>query len=421
MGDGGGSGAGPSRRPGSPGGRSRTPWPPPLAWLLLLVVAAATATWAQDRKLLPPVGLKTLAGTLAPHPGCLGQCHVAHVPARRNAHKNGAEGLDPVCLACHQGPKVAADLGAAKLPAATGALSIHILDPNKRKQVHYSRQIKNGKATLTLRYDCSGCHDVHGREPGPMLAPQAFDPQGQPLAGKPVYAADVCFGCHAGLGAAPIGGRVVDIGKLFGRGGGSAHAVGHAAADRPDLPSLRSGRNRAKLDCVSCHGNSNPAGVPGPHVSQFPRLLKADYASETEAFGSALRAGELCYLCHDRSSIEADQSFSLHMEHITGFTRGASGGAPRTSVTTPAKLGAASLKGTRPAASLGLQAGYGQPTPCATCHDPHGSPTNPYLLAFDPGVVTPSAVGGIAYRSLGLGHGTCTLTCHGHSHAQAQY
>ena len=445
MRGGGCRGAGSSRRSGSPGDGSGGKRPPSLAWILLLILAAATVAWTQERKqerkIEVPVGLQTKAGTLAPHPTCLGQCHIAHVVPQRlplkaktsaldttqAAPQKGAPGakvnvLDTICLACHQGPKVTADQGADKLPSSSGAISIHILDPSARRPVKFTRFVKNGKASVTLNYDCSGCHDVHGREPGPMLAPNAFDNQGQLLGSKPVYAAEVCFGCHAGLNAAPIQGRVVDIGKLFGRGIGSSHAIGQSATNRPDLLSLRFGRSKDRLDCVSCHGKSNPAGTPGPHASQYPRLLKADYASETEAFGSVQRAGELCYQCHDRTSIESDQSFPLHIEHISGFTRGASGSAPKTSLGPSPKLPTViTQRGARPGGGAGLVAGYGQPTPCATCHDPHGSLNNPSLIAFDPGVVTPSSVGGIAFQRLGLGHGSCTLTCHGYSHAQAQY
>jgi hypothetical protein len=66
-------------------------------------------------------------------------------------------------------------------------------------------------------------------------------------------------------------------------------------------------------------------------------------------------------------------------------------------------------------------AGFGEPTPCATCHDPHGSLNNPSLIRFDPAVVTRSSVGGVDFYRSGLGHGTCTLTCHGYDHVQAKY
>lgn len=278
----------------------------------------------------------------------------------------------------------------------------------------YQRVVGRGSARTVLRMSCTGCHDPHARGPLKLRA-QAFDSRGQLLLGaRAANAAQVCFGCHAGPEAARFPDAEADVGRRFSPGVGSSHSIGKSAADRPDLPSLRGGLFRDRLDCTSCHADPDSTGLRGPHTSRFPALLKAAYGKEGD---SALRGGrpnDLCYTCHDQASIEGNRSFPFHREHITGFTGGL---RPLPTVPMPFRTPQQVRTG-RPGLPF---AGVGEPTPCATCHDPHGSTTFPALIAFDPRVVTRSSVGGVDFYRSGLGHGTCTLSCHGYDHVQTQY
>lgn len=258
-----------------------------------------------------------------------------------------------------------------------------------------------------------------------MLSRNAFDTRGQLLGIKPVSIAQRCFGCHAGPEAAPLHFLDSDVGGVFGKGSLSSHGIGRTSADRPDLPSLQGMTFQGKLDCTSCHDNPDPAGPRGPHASPYPFLLKATYGREGDAASAGDRSNELCFTCHDRHSIESNRSFPLHREHLYGFTGSTPiGGRHRPSTLEVGNILPLGLRMGRTVDVRGatsLFAGFGEPTPCATCHDPHGSAKNPMLIRFDPSVVTRSSMGGMDFYRNGLGHGTCTLTCHGYDHVQTRY
>jgi hypothetical protein len=99
-------------------------------------------------------------------------------------------------------------------------------------------------------------------------------------------------------------------------------------------------------------------------------------------------AYQLCYRCHDRTSILNDESFPLHRLHVQQNN-----------------------------------------TPCSVCHDPHGisstqgnSTNNAHLMNFDTTIVLPNPVNGkLEYRMLGPRAGQCSLSCHGVTHTDLSY
>jgi hypothetical protein len=147
------------------------------------------------------------------------------------------------------------------------------------------------------------------------------------------------------------------------------------------------------MKCTNCHNSDdaeNPFAVQGPHGSIYEPLLIANY--DTDDFQTeSPQAYALCYRCHSRASILADQSFPLHSQHVV---RGRS--------------------------------------PCSACHDAHGisrlqsggQSDHTNLINFDISIVQP-ATGGlgprIVYEDLGPRRGSCTLTCHGVVHVNFQY
>ena len=146
--------------------------------------------------------------------------------------------------------------------------------------------------------------------------------------------------------------------------------------------------------CSDCHNSDtgrnlgSSMGPAGPHGSNIPHLLERQSALEpppaTPGVASAgvpfsVSSYALCDKCHDvQNSIMRDASFKKHAEHI--------------------QQGAA----------------------CATCHDPHAS-SAPMLINFDRSIVGPASNGVLQYTRTGLGHGTCTLTCHGQEHQGLAY
>lgn len=381
--------------------------------------------------LLPPLllGAGTPPRQLSPVAAPQGhrQCAVCHGTHQKTGpSKKGQSPLgDALCDRCHlagsQEPLAQEKL---RLSARSQIGSSHLVDPlNPPRAGSYARVVREGGRTQVLENSCLGCHDAHARTPG-KLRGEAFDTRGKLTGRKSASVADVCFGCHAGPDAVRLGSAASDLGALFGPGAGSAHRINASASDRPDLPSLRSMAFRGRLDCTSCHDNPDPAGPRGPHASRYPDLLKAPYGREQFGQRAGASANDLCYTCHDKYSIAANQSFPLHVQHIQGFS-GRRGPDPARGLPgwgmAPAAIGLRSPRDLMPGRTPMALASFDEPATCATCHDPHGSATNPSLIQFDPMVVTPSSVGGIRFQRTGLGRGSCTLSCHGYDHIQTRY
>ncbi|MBL0211907.1 MAG: hypothetical protein IPQ13_13505 [Holophagaceae bacterium] len=371
-----------------------------------------------------PSSKEARAGASAAHQDCTKSCHRPHqLPQSQVGLRSfSAEAL---CLSCHQGePAMPSADRAPKLSTLGVEVSSHLKVRARRRSVAYRRQVETAGGRVLLQDDCSGCHDVHGRDAG-MVRPVAFDSRGQLMGSKPASFAQVCFGCHAGPQAAPNSRSEGDLGRRFSPGATSRHSIGASAADRLDLPSLRETAFRGKLDCTSCHDNPDTTSMRGPHASPFPSLLKASYGREKDVVGMAQRSNDLCFTCHSKTSIQANQSFLLHNEHITGFVglpsrlRKRDGSFPRPATRSSSlfQLGRDPWR----TGTAGYLPGFGEPTPCATCHEPHGSLTSPALVEFDRAVVGPSSVGAVEFRRTGPRQGTCTLTCHGYDHVQTRY
>ena len=361
------------------------------------------------------------------HADC-NRCHTSHHAAGRLMNLKAAD-PNALCAKCHQGKE--GDLvqqGAIQMPEGKGLESDHLFQSRterSREGQTYVRTYEGGGRKGVLLSGCDGCHDPHAKDKK-KLKEVAFDARGDWVGSKPALTAQICFGCHAGPEAVRMRagfGDVGDIGARFARGARSQHAMGRTAGERPDLPSLNGMRSEGRLDCTSCHDNPDEAGPRGPHVSPYPHLLCASYGREMDG-GVGERSNDLCYKCHSQVSIEGNQSFPLHREHIRGFVdRARPGGSieetgPRRNI---AEEGLRTLKDLKPGRQGAFMAGFGEPTPCATCHNPHGSIQNPALIDFDTTVVTPSMGGGISFRQTGPRRGSCTLTCHGHSHVNAAY
>ena len=138
--------------------------------------------------------------------------------------------------------------------------------------------------------------------------------------------------------------------------------------------------------CTDCHNSSDDSGAKGPHGSDYPPLLAAnydtaDYTSESEF------SYQLCYKCHSRNSILNNESFPKHKEHLD------------------------------------------KQITCSACHDPHGisavqgtSTNNSHLINFDTSIVrTHTATSRLEFQDTGIYHGRCYLECHNKTHGPETY
>ena len=128
--------------------------------------------------------------------------------------------------------------------------------------------------------------------------------------------------------------------------------------------------------------------MPGPHGSRYSPLLVRRYDTADNLPESPL-AYALCYGCHNRASILADQSFPKHHLHVVD-----------------------------------------KRTPCSACHESHGisarqaiAAQGAHLINFDSRIAFPSKTTrtGPTYTSKGMMHGLCTLLCHGKDHVNKAY
>jgi predicted CXXCH cytochrome family protein len=346
------------------------------------------------------------------HKNCVSTCHKPHNASGEKLTKK--EKLDELCLDCHNSKDAVKKQEAKQLNVDPTYVSSHIEFREENPKPIYKKFFKiNGKQYL-LKNDCSGCHNPHLTN-GEILKTFSFNDRGEIQSERRRRVGELCLGCHSGIDSTRTL-RESDIGLLFSPSAKSKHTPGKSSTQRKDLPSLRINLNSKPVDCISCH---NSQDEKGPHFSKYPSLLIAPYKKEYE-ITSDDDSGALCYYCHLKDSILSDESFPFHKEHITGFfdlsvrkvdnddrKRMESFSVPKRKF--------------KDFHRDDIFRGFGRPTACATCHNPHGSIDNPYLIEFDRSVVTYSSTGRIEYKRTGLHKGYCTLKCHDYDHIESEY
>jgi hypothetical protein len=245
---------------------------------------------------------------------------------------------------------------------------------------------------------CADCHNAHAARPGVAVAPNASGALaglvGVSAAGTIVDPLtkeyELCFRCHADSierGPATVLRQFINTNTRleFSSANQSFHPVVAMGKNLNSVPSLIAPWTvNSLMYCTDCHNSdSGPkaggSGANGPHGSIYRPLLErnlntADFQMESAA------AYALCYKCHSRSVVLSNSSFPFHELHVVE-----------------------------------------QKTACTTCHDSHGVATVPHLINFNTDYVTNSPTGVISYRSTGIMHGNCTLTCHGKEHNDTAY
>jgi predicted CXXCH cytochrome family protein len=338
-----------------------------------------------------------LAVSIRSHPGSAllpegcGSCHVGHGLPDEPMLSLSQEDF---CYQCH-GP---AENRSMMISAGTLAPSESLKDVERefKKPFHHPVEEAGGHSPVERlpRFDgravthaeCVDCHNPHQRVPRTGSKVDAVS--GYSLSGQYLEQAnqeyEVCLKCHTDVIGGPN--TDTDIRREFATSARSMHPVTRPAIGKRQ-PSVKSlGTGSATMQCSDCHRSNDPDSPRGPHGSDYPFLLSGNYVTAGEVDESPL-AFEFCYSCHERSSILNNESFPLHQEHIVGNV----------------------LKGV-------------PGTSCFTCHASHGSEDEPFLIRFNPEVVTGTGVGKrLDYLSYGNRTGACFLTCHGHDHDPAEY
>lgn len=321
-------------------------------------------------------------------------CHVPHGAPRREQLL--ADRPSQLCLNCHDG------LGAKDIHSALNQHSGHRINKLAERRLPAGARPRVGRSV-----ECTDCHNPHAvaRDlltsglrtglAGSMIPPAMREVPGVSLSGLPVprsqFYYEVCFQCHSDRPVI-VPDRIVrqqdaagNIRQQFLPTAASAHPVAFASRNTADVPSLLPEyRQRRTISCQDCHNNPDALDAggfspSGPHGSRYDFLLAARY--ETSDFTvESPQTYDLCYQCHDRTSILNDESFEHHRTHIV---RGRA--------------------------------------PCSACHTPHGvsgsASQHSHLINFDISIVSAERF----FADTGRFSGTCTLTCHGVRHVNLAY
>ena len=318
--------------------------------------------------------------------GC-DNCHVSHkAGASQSLLVNSV--AEQTCLVCHSGTTAAKNIA-----SDFQKMSVHPITLN-REAHNAAEDVINPPVR---HVSCNDCHNPHAAGAAPANAPNVpgalAGVTGVSAAGGIIKPAlkefEICFRCHAdslARGPATVTRLVSQTNTRleFSPGNQSYHPV-IAPGKNPIVPSLISPWTTASMTyCTDCHNSdSSPkaggSGANGPHGSLYAPILERNLSTVDFQPESALSYA-LCYKCHSRSSILANQSFKYHSTHVVN-----------------------------------------DQTACTTCHDSHGVSGAPHLINFNTTYVTPSSNGRLSYVSTGMGHGNCTMTCHGKDHQAVPY
>lgn len=251
--------------------------------------------------------------------------------------------------------------------------------------------------TMSKHVECQDCHNPHrvNNQNAPLTNPPAINGRllgvsGVDAVGSPVaeasYEYEICFKCHGDnsfVDSTAVPRILQDTNERlrFDAGNPSFHPV-TALGKNANVPSLRPEYTTvSRIYCSDCHNSdqgtlAGGSGPNGPHGSNFPHLLIAQYETDIYPLTYSVTNYALCFRCHDPDALfnPLVSTFgNSHTSHVQAHE-----------------------------------------VPCSVCHDPHGVPTslganstnNAHLINFDSRFVDPATA---VYDSVAR---SCTVSCH---------
>jgi predicted CXXCH cytochrome family protein len=342
--------------------------------------ATSGATW--DGKGPGPWG-ESAFRTVAEN-GC-GNCHRVHSAGRPQwLLESSKEARN--CLVCHSGTSAAKDVD-----RELRKISSHPIE-----QPEWVHKPGEDPRAMPRHVACSDCHNPHavrrGGSGSPSLGSMA-EVKGISASGAVVAQAsaeyEVCYACHGvnepSRSTLVRRDNVANTRLELDPANASFHPV-VGPGRNPAVAGFESGYSASStIRCSDCHNSDSRSGAAGPHGSIYEPILERKYDVQDPS-PESYQAYSLCYKCHSRTAVLSDRGGFPHRKHV-----------------------------------VDLQ------TPCATCHDAHGSRTNTSLINFairgrtGATLVSPSRSGRLEFQSLGPSRGQCTLTCHGSDHDPKRY
>lgn len=336
------------------------------------------------------------SGTTVAANGCE-NCHAPHQAGTKQRLLNSAI-VEQNCYNCHNG-----NVAAKNIQREFNKPSVHPIATTGSLHDEAENSI-NPPRHVT----CADCHNPHAVQasspstlhaPGSIVGVKGMTAEGT-LIDPVTKESELCYRCHAdstARGPAVVTRQFPETNKRlqFATDNLSFHPVENVGKNTR-VPSLISPWTiSSRMTCTDCHNNEQGPGAGGtgprgPHGSAFAPLLERELDT-ADFIGESPAAYALCYKCHSRDSILADQSFYA--------------------------VNAASEKRGHSFHVVDAKAA------CTTCHDSHGVGTVPNLINFNTAYVTASSNGKLEYKTdaPGTGTGTCSLTCHGVDHVATTY
>lgn len=351
--------------------------------------ASSGATWNTTGLNPWPAGA---AATVAAN-ACL-NCHRSH--SAGHGPRLLAWGIEADnCNVCHGGTVAARDVAGEF--ANGGKYSRHPIDTGP-----WTHDPRENPASMPRHVTCADCHNAHAADSSPALPPlvtgRLKGVPGVSADGSPLREAtreyEVCNKCHGFTEPNTLGiaraesTRIVRI--KIDPANRSYHPLA-AAGRNPTIQGLMPGYTASSIiGCTDCHNNNDwtPGSVAprGPHASRYAPILEREYVT-ADPTPESYANYDLCYKCHDRNALVTEQPQGFpHAKHVVD-----------------------------------------KQSPCAACHDAHGSQQNAHLINFmlrdETGkeVVSANSVGRLEYLSTGTGRGSCYLRCHGVDHNPENY
>lgn len=333
-------------------------------------------------------------------------CENCHRPHTAGGHERILNYLieEDNCLVCHNGNVASTDIEDELLKPVYHPVDRYtgIHDP-----------VEDFTGFVSSHVECVDCHNPHRvndrvgippEVPGALEGVVGITTSNQQVE-EAQFLYEVCFKCHADnnvLSFAEITRVLTTLNTRleFDLTNPSYHPV-EGAGRNANVPSLIAPLTESSvIYCTACHNNdegpdAGGLGPDGPHGSTYDFLLERNYNILDFVPESSFEYA-LCYKCHDRNRLldPGISTFPHHARHVQGGPR------------------------------------LNAPTPCSTCHDPHGVSSalgatalnHTHLINFNVNIVEP-VPGQVVplFEDLGEGAGRCYVNCHGNLHNPRSY